>query len=70
VTRERVAGMMIAPAMPVNPRIRISCIVDLDSPASTDPRAKRRRPNMRERLRPTLSPMEPIVRSRAAKMRI
>ena len=49
---DSVAGMISAPPMPMNARLRISCVVDVDSAADTEPSVNTTSPVCRAPLRP------------------
>ena len=64
---DSVAGMIIAPPMPITARSRMNCSEFCASAASTLALPNRIRPDCRARLRPKRSPSVPIVSSTPAK---
>ena len=66
---DSVDGMINAPPMPMNARLRINCVVESDIAADTEPSENTSNPVCRAPLRPKRSLRLPVVSSRPANTR-
>ena len=67
VSKDKVAGMISAPPMPMNDRVAISIEADVANADATEPVTKISRPADSAERRPNRSPMLPAVSNRPAK---
>ena len=67
---DRVAGMMNAPPMPMNARLKISMFGLVDIAEASEPSPKRAKPTWSAGRRPKRSPRLPAVSSRPANTRV
>ena len=67
---DRVAGMMNAPPMPMNARLKMSMFGLVDIAEASEPRPKRAKPTWSAGRRPKRSPRLPAVSSSPANTRV